>query len=126
MVQNMGEFESVEPSASVTNVTFRDRKTAEKFYYSLHGKELPGVDGKLELSWVNTPLPPVNVKTMDQDESSGALGGASGDAMVDVDAGGEEKHNDGNVVAGNGRDRDREERTVNMDYEVGEEYAWGE
>lgn len=57
--QSLGEFESVEPSATTTFVSFRDRKTAEKFYNSLHGSELPGVEGKLELSWVNTPLPPV-------------------------------------------------------------------
>ncbi|CAI6098424.1 unnamed protein product [Clonostachys chloroleuca] len=56
---SLGEFESVEPSATTTFVSFRDRKTAEKFYNSLHGSELPGVEGKLELSWVNTPLPPV-------------------------------------------------------------------
>ncbi|VUC22097.1 unnamed protein product [Clonostachys rosea] len=56
---SLGEFESVEPSAATTFVSFRDRKTAEKLYNSLHGSELPGVEGKLELSWVNTPLPPV-------------------------------------------------------------------
>jgi ribosomal protein L12E/L44/L45/RPP1/RPP2 len=57
-LQNLGEFESVDRSGSTTYVSFRDRKTAEKLYHSLHGKELAGVEGKLDLQWVTGAPPP--------------------------------------------------------------------
>ncbi|KAK2612713.1 hypothetical protein QQS21_001330 [Conoideocrella luteorostrata] len=107
---NTGEFESVDTTPSITHVSFRDRKTAERFYFSLHGKELPGINGKLELSWVNTPLPPVNVKKLTQDESGAAI---PGDVMVEVEDATEEP-----------RDEQVEPRAVNMDYEVGDDYGW--
>ncbi|QPH16247.1 hypothetical protein C2857_000843 [Epichloe festucae Fl1] len=106
---NMGEFESVATSPAVTHVSFRDRKTAEKVYFSLHGKELPGVQGKLDLSWVNSPLPHVNTKALTQEEN----GAAGGDAMAGMD---DERE---------GTDADAEEsRAVNMDYEAGDDYGW--
>ncbi|GAB0134203.1 hypothetical protein EsDP_00002584 [Epichloe bromicola] len=106
---NMGEFESVATSPVVTHVSFRDRKTAEKVYFSLHGKELPGVQGKLDLAWVNSPLPHVNTKTLTQEEN----GAAGGDAMAGMDDEGE------------GTNADAEEsRAVNMDYEAGDDYGW--
>lgn len=86
----------MEPSASTTYVSFRDRKTAEKLYYSLHGKELPGVDGKLDLSWVNnapasaaTAPPPsssTSTKQQQQKEDDTAMDDEGGDAMAPQDA----------------------------------------
>lgn len=111
--QNMGEFESVDTTPSVTHVSFRDRKTAETFYYSLHGNQLPGVQGKLELSWMNSPLPPVDLKSLAQDEAAAA---APGDAMDGMD----EEKEEGEVRE---RERDGDQRAVNMDYEVGD-YGW--
>ena len=110
----MGEFESVDTAPETTHVSFQDRKTAERFYYSLHGKELPGVEGRLDLAWVSTPLPPV--KTTGNDDVPGD--------------GGDDKEDD--AMAGfddqPGRERSaepqQEDRTVNMDYEVAEEDAW--
>ncbi|KAH0600468.1 hypothetical protein MHUMG1_01464 [Metarhizium humberi] len=110
---NMGEFESVDTNPSVTHVSFRDRKTAERFYYSLHGNELPGVEGKLELSWVNSPLPPVNLKKSAHEESGTAT---PGDAMAGMDDAREE----GEVRE---KERDANATPVNMDYEVGD-YGW--
>ncbi|KAG5970659.1 hypothetical protein E4U55_001521, partial [Claviceps digitariae] len=115
---NMGEFESVDTSPTVTHVSFRDRKTAEKFYLTLHGKEFPGLEGKLELSWVNSPPggpSPVNAHTnsvlksgaasAEQDEEEN--GPAGGDAMAGMD---DERED---------MDTEREEtRAVNMDYEA--------
>ncbi|KAG6062936.1 hypothetical protein E4U32_001784 [Claviceps aff. humidiphila group G2b] len=115
---NLGEFESVDTSASVTHVSFRDRKTAEKFYFSLHGKEFPGLQGTLELSWVNNAA---NVggaasantgslkkkMTMTTTEEGGAAeGGAAGD---DAMAG---------VEGGENADEREERRAVDMDYEA--------
>lgn len=107
--QNMGEFESVTTSPVVTHVSFRDRKTAEKVYFSLHGKELPGVQGKLDLAWVNSPLPHVNTKTLTQEEN----GAAGGDAMAGMD-----DEREGTDAAA------EESRAVNMDYEAGDDYGW--
>ncbi|KAF5026719.1 hypothetical protein F66182_1187 [Fusarium sp. NRRL 66182] len=111
---NLGEFESVDTAPNTTHVSFQDRKTAERFYYTLHGKELPGVDGRLELAWVNTPLPPV--KPIGNDEMP--------------DGSGEDKEED--AMAGfddqpkreRSAEPQREQRAVNMDYEVAEEDGW--
>ncbi|KAF4345188.1 RNA-binding [Fusarium beomiforme] len=108
---NLGEFESVDTAPETTYVSFQDRKTAEKFYYSLNGKELPGVEGRLELAWVNTPLP--SVKTASNDDAP--RHGGENDAMADFDdQPGREKS----------AEPQREERAVNMDYEVAEEDTW--
>lgn len=96
----MGEFESVDTTPSLTHVSFRDRKTAERFYYTLHGKEIPGVEGKVELAWVSA-LP------AKKDEG----GTQQGDAMAGMD------EEEGEVR------EDVDERAVNMDYEVGD-YGW--
>ena len=107
--QNLGEFESVDTTPSVTYVSFQDRKTAEKFYYSLHGKELPGVSGTLDLSWVNTPLPPAGSSSKKNEDAE------DGDAMAGMN------DDDGAVDAGSPGEHMREQRQVDMDYDVGEE-----
>ncbi|KAL5084182.1 hypothetical protein Trisim1_012257 [Trichoderma cf. simile WF8] len=104
---NLGEFESVETNASVTHVSFQDRKTAEKFHYSLHGKELPGVSGTLELSWINTPLPPVGSSKKNEDVEDGDAMAGLNDEEANADEGLPEEH--------------MRERQVDMDYEVDEE-----
>ncbi|KAI5463144.1 hypothetical protein BGZ63DRAFT_352741 [Mariannaea sp. PMI_226] len=116
---NLGEFESVDSSSSVTNVSFQDRKTAERFYYSLHGKELPGIEGRLELAWVSTPTPPIskpNVTLGNGISTTEAGGDDKDDAMAGLRDDDEEE--EGEVVP------DREERAVNMDYEVADEDGW--
>ncbi|KAM3449037.1 hypothetical protein MY3296_007235 [Beauveria thailandica] len=120
-----GDFESVVSGAEKTMVSFPDRKTAEKFYFSLQGKELPGVSGKLELSWVNTPLPPVG--------TGGASSAPDGPSAIDKAATesedvGEDFGNMGGEeggYAGVGQVRqDEPKREVNMDYEMPDEEAW--
>ncbi|KAJ3494197.1 hypothetical protein NLG97_g4238 [Lecanicillium saksenae] len=119
-----GEFESVESSAEKTTVLFPDRKTAEKFYFSLQGKELPGVSGNLELSWISTPLPPVPTA------AAGASAAASPGKKLVIEAegvgedfGGMEDGEDEYTGAGESRD-DEPRREVNMDYEMPDEEAW--
>lgn len=115
----MGEFESVDTGPTVTHVSFQDRKTAERFYYSLQGKELPGIEGRLELSWVNTPLPPVNTTKTTGNGETGATHTHT-----------EEKEHDAMAGFDDHPRRERsaelqdEERPVNMDYEVADEDGW--
>ena len=88
----------------MTHVSFKDRKTAEKFYYTLHGKELPGVEGQLDLAWVaadKTDVTPVE-KGASAEE---------GNAMAAMD---EERE----------RERERNKREVDMDYEMPDEEVY--
>ncbi|KZF23450.1 hypothetical protein L228DRAFT_260275 [Xylona heveae TC161] len=66
----VGEFEHIEHSPEKPNsqvITFKDRATAEKFLYT--SSDIPGV-GKVELSWVNTPLPPVSLPPKQPEQPS--------------------------------------------------------
>ncbi|CAG8952501.1 hypothetical protein HYFRA_00001248 [Hymenoscyphus fraxineus] len=58
----IGEYTSLDITPSTTSITFKDRFTAEKFMYGSPDGELPGV-GKVEMAWVQTPLPPVASST---------------------------------------------------------------
>jgi RNA-binding protein 26 len=51
--QGIGEFTDIQTTPALTHITFKDRKTAEKFMYGLSNKEIPGVDGQVELSWAS-------------------------------------------------------------------------
>ncbi|KAI9746225.1 MAG: hypothetical protein M1818_000906 [Claussenomyces sp. TS43310] len=55
----VGEFTDLESTPTRTSVTFRDRFTAEKFMYGTPNGEIPSV-GKVDMAWVQTPLPPVD------------------------------------------------------------------
>lgn len=68
------------------------------------------MSGTLELSWVNTPLPPVEVK------SANATDRDRDDAMAGMDEAPRGESPEVHVP--------REERTVNMDYEVADEDGW--
>ncbi|KAK0620332.1 hypothetical protein B0T14DRAFT_521124 [Immersiella caudata] len=48
----IGEFTDIQTTTSSAEITFKDRKTAEKFFYSLGAKTIPGIDGQVEPSWV--------------------------------------------------------------------------
>ena len=57
-LQGIGEFEAIETHPDRTDfqvISFKDRFTAEQFMYG--PKDIPSV-GRLEFSWVNSPLPP--------------------------------------------------------------------
>jgi RNA-binding protein 26 len=112
----MGEFESVETAPEVTSVSFRDRKTAEKFYYSLHGKELPGVTGRLDLSWVNggPALPPAATAKPEYGGGDDTIGGV----------GGREDEDEGEIREEEPVRARGQQRQINMDYEVEDEDGW--
>lgn len=52
-VQGIGEFTDIQTRPASTEITFKDRKTAEKFFNSvlLANKELPGLDTPVEVNW---------------------------------------------------------------------------
>lgn len=71
----MGEYEAIEQHAEkpdIQIVTFKDRKTAERFMYGT--KNIPSV-GKVELAWVNTP-PPVRPATKQEGDDDAVMGNA--------------------------------------------------
>jgi hypothetical protein len=56
----IGEFTGIDTTPAGAQITFKDRKTAEKFFYgvSLAQGAIPGVEEKLELGWVAKAQPP--------------------------------------------------------------------
>lgn len=89
-------------------MSFQDRKTAEKFYYTLQGKELPGVDGTLELAWESGA--PASSTTVAKEKPV-----EMEDGEVD-DLKGEE----------NGQPLKLDDGHASMDYEYAEDEAWGD
>jgi RNA-binding protein 26 len=75
--------------------------------YGLPGGELPSV-GKVELAWVQTPLPPINLSTAIKSEDSAM---DEGDAMVSASM--MPAHADV-----------KREQVENLDYDVAED-EWG-
>jgi hypothetical protein len=116
----MGEFESVDTEPAVTHIVFKDRKTAERAFFSLHGKELGGVEGTLDLAWVNTPLPPAT--TMKSESATPAVAAATGpgaggsNTAVKDDM--EEGEIEGSEEGEMRQDDGQEEREMDMDYDA--------
>jgi hypothetical protein len=111
----MGEFDSVDTDSAVTHISFRDRKTAERAFHSLNGKELGGVEGMLELSWVSTPLPPVTASASAPSETNNGGGGGGGGSGAD------EEMEDGEIEGseeGEMQDDRHDERGEDRDYDA--------
>ncbi|KAI0489791.1 hypothetical protein F4859DRAFT_462202 [Xylaria cf. heliscus] len=52
---SVGEFKEVHAAAAVTHVTFKDRKTAEKFMFGVSASNsIHGIEGKIEPIWAKT------------------------------------------------------------------------
>lgn len=106
----VGEFTGIEATPASARITFKDRKTAEKFFYgaTLDGGAIPGVEGKLELAWVagtQQPAPASATAAVKSEEDA---------VMVNAPAATPRK------PAADGR-----ESKVDMDYEQAEEGEWG-
>jgi hypothetical protein len=127
-LQNTGEFESIEPGAENTYVSFQDRKTAEKFYFGLQGKGLPGVDANLELSWVQgapPPPAPASVLATTTAPTVFSAGNATAVDAVPQTVVGEAQEGAADSSAGvDAASKDVERRVVDMDYEMPDEEAW--
>lgn len=130
MAQGIGEFTDIQTSAAQTEITFKDRKTAEKFFYGLSGKGIPGIDGQVELTWVVGSMP-TTTTTTDFSKTSAAASSASNGVKKG------EKHHDGDAGMDDNVDMadassphhphhhhdDPEEGEV--DYDVADENDWG-
>jgi hypothetical protein len=107
-LQGVGEYTDLEITPERTFITFKDRFTAEKFMYGLPGGELPSV-GKVDLAWIQTPLPPVNL-------AAKALNGED----VMMDEGDAMAHTSSPARGGHGH-----EQHENLDYDVADDNDWG-
>lgn len=53
--QGIGEFTAIHSDANTTHITFKDRKTAEQFFFGVSAnKKIPSVEGTVELSWASS------------------------------------------------------------------------
>lgn len=81
-MQGIGEFENIEANPDRKDsqvITFKDRFTAEKLMYG--STEIASV-GKVEFSWVNTPLRPITPVPKQQE---GDINMAEGDGVTVAD-----------------------------------------
>jgi RNA-binding protein 26 len=80
--------------------------------YSMENGELPNV-GKVELSWIQTPLPPVNLaKPIVKAENGEDMAMDEGDAMAAVPSQAHQAHG--------------HEQAENIDYDVADDNDWGQ
>lgn len=71
MPQSVGEFKEVHGASVATHVTFKDRKTAEKFMFGVSASNsIHGIEGKIEPTWAKTA--PELAKTADGDVLMGS------------------------------------------------------
>ncbi|KAK8119339.1 RNA-binding domain-containing protein [Apiospora kogelbergensis] len=108
----IGEFTAIHSDQTTTHVTFKDRKTAEQFYNGVTvNKNIPQVDGKVELSWATT-APKATAATdgdvpmasgMEEDQSATKPAAENNDDTGGFGGAGEEQRDQGD-----------------MDYEVGD------
>jgi RNA-binding protein 26 len=114
-MQGIGEYTDIEViPAGRTTITFKDRHTAEKFMYGIPNGEIPSI-GKVELSWIQTPLPPVTLpaKTSLAKNSDDDVQMDYGDAMAATSS---------PAHAGGG---EQQEPLENLDYDVADDNDWG-
>ncbi|OBT88176.1 hypothetical protein VE02_02454 [Pseudogymnoascus sp. 03VT05] len=119
----VGEYADIETTPKNTSITFKDRFTAEKFMYGISNSEIPGV-GKVELAWIQTPLPPVTLPsaapiakpytaTNDHENGDTDMGGnGEGDAMAQ------------DMSRGPAQSQKREQQE--LDYDIGDDNEWAQ
>ncbi|KAL2061814.1 hypothetical protein VTL71DRAFT_7192 [Oculimacula yallundae] len=105
-LMHIGEFTSLETTSNRAQIAFKDRKTAESFLASISrdGGEIPSA-GKVEFSWVKTPLAPVipstkpvhfktdNDEDTNMDEGDAMATGSPANGAAAADAGHEHQQN---------------------------------
>ncbi|KAK5628424.1 hypothetical protein RRF57_004139 [Xylaria bambusicola] len=111
---SVGEFKEVHGAPAVTHVTFKDRKTAEKFMFGVStSNSIHGIEGKIEPTWVKTA--PDSVKMADADGGIPIAGTLDDDKKLDAEA------DDGNEELEEGEiDNTLDHDQGDMDYEAGE------
>lgn len=84
---------------------------AEKFMRSVSDGEIPSV-GKVDLAWVQTPLPPVNISTTSKPDGDDTAMG-EGDAMAAASS------------PPRGPTAHERELVENLDYDIADDNEWG-
>ncbi|KAM0134114.1 hypothetical protein ACHAO1_005802 [Botrytis cinerea] len=115
----IGEYTELTNTPSGCQITFKDRHIAEKFMYGLQNGEIPSV-GRVELSWIQTPLPPV---TLPNTQSPTGGGNAESDSKMEGAMEGDAMAQDSNSMgmSGHGGEREMQE---NIDYDVAGDDDW--
>lgn len=101
---------------------------AEKFFFGLSNKEIPGIEGQVELSWVSKPLPPVSAGGVGARDSSIHVHAEDGDDGDEQMADSAEKMDTGDAEASSAQHgaSSARGRRVDMDYEVADDDGdWG-
>ncbi|ESZ98695.1 hypothetical protein SBOR_0933 [Sclerotinia borealis F-4128] len=112
----IGEYTELTKTSTGCHITFKDRHTAEKFMFGLQNGEVPSV-GKVDLAWIQTPLPPVILPNTQNSAGGGDVkieGAMEGDAMA--------QDSTSMGMGGTGGERDMQE---NIDYDVAGDDDWG-
>lgn len=107
----MDQTTEVVIGVDLVTATFETRANAEKFMYSLVGGEIPSV-GKVELSWIQTPLPPVALNAAGKVVKVEDMDMGEGDAMAATSS----------PAHGNAQGHDRQQG--DLDYDVADDNDW--
>ncbi|KAJ2895362.1 hypothetical protein MKZ38_006633 [Zalerion maritima] len=110
-----GEFLSIDQASEGTSIAFKDRKTAEQFFNSIRNGQIPGIEGKLEVSWVANS------------SSSNSMTPASGAGRSGGPPGQSKPANDGfDVLMGGIKNEPTSEQAENphVDYDVADDEDW--
>jgi len=123
---NVGEFDNIRAEPEATHITFKDRKTAERFMSGItsSGNVLAGVEEKLELTWGQNITTAAAAAGRDSLASKSAVktaaeeeeGSEDGEIQDDGDEGMNNGGGDFGVDSGHGRDQG------DMDYDAGDDW----
>ncbi|KAI1170652.1 hypothetical protein F4777DRAFT_104563 [Nemania sp. FL0916] len=114
---SIGEFKEVHSTQASTKVTFKDRKTAEKFMFGISANNsIHGIEGKIEATWATAA--PESAKPTDDDVVMGRTQDDNGQTVQGKTGSGTTETNgeleEGEIESTPGRDQ------RDMDYEAGE------
>lgn len=123
--QAIGEFTDIHETPSATTIAFKDRKTAEKFFYGLPNKQIPGIEAQVELSWVAEPA---SAPSTTAGSSPAANAAGTGEQKTAPGAGAAQKDQPSGVrddkdVAMQEQQPEEQDHAV-MDYDVAGEEQW--
>lgn len=121
--QGVGEYADIETSLKSTSITFKDRFTAEKFMYGISNSEIPGV-GKVELSWIQTPLPPVVFPSAAAAAKPDTGNNDYENGDTDMGGSGEGDPVAHDVPRGSAQSQRREQQE--LDYDIGDDNEWAQ
>ncbi|RDL38838.1 uncharacterized protein BP5553_03178 [Venustampulla echinocandica] len=107
----IGDYTDIDTTPVRTTITFKERFMAEKFMRSLSDGEIPSV-GKVELAWVQTPLPPVNLNNTSKPHGDDTAMD-EGDAMAMESS------------PPRGMASHEREPMENLDYDIADDNEWG-